>query len=507
MPQSIVYTSIEGAVSDATITLGSTSYGTDNTTILQAILNKALTGPLIIFWDGKYSVSNTLKIYSNTTIYFLSGCGIIARPLMDKAIFMNANPSTTTTHTDKNISFLGVDYIINGNGQNQTHHNTTVGWINPIKIIGADHITVKGMTIITPRTFHIWFMNCNYITIEDLYLDYGPGVNATDVFGNFDGVHINGPSQFINILNCTTRTFDDCIALNADDIWQNTNPTGIANGQSSYDPYACYGDITDVNINNITLMPGSGFGFRLLSAASGIDRVHISNVKGSTILQAFIIDNWHDGAAAHTGVGNIGEVVLQNISLEVLPNGSGYFYKNCYINIGCVIKKLTITNMTRKDFTATTYPTINIDSFASVENLTINNLTHTTGVTSNQAIVLDGVVKNLTINNAYLNRYSGGQITFPLVKITTNGNCKRLQLSNIDWNNADNVIEYSAGNVDYISATNLAHISNTGTLNIASGKTLKDYVLSNYYGGTRTIGSGTITGSRGDGFTGTLPTA
>src|SRR5690606_21620639 len=57
--------------SDADISLGSTSFGTDSLTGLQEMLDEALTRPILIYWDGKFSVSGALEVHSNTTIIAL----------------------------------------------------------------------------------------------------------------------------------------------------------------------------------------------------------------------------------------------------------------------------------------------------------------------------------------------------------------------------------------------------------------------------------------------------
>ena len=81
-----------GAISDAEIGMNSVTFGTDNTSVIQAVLNKAKTSPITVYWDGKYSVTG-LKIFSNTTIIANAGCGAILRNHSDKPLIANANHS------------------------------------------------------------------------------------------------------------------------------------------------------------------------------------------------------------------------------------------------------------------------------------------------------------------------------------------------------------------------------------------------------------------------------
>ncbi len=69
----VYYLSSHGAVSDAQIGMNSVTFGTDNTAIIQSVLDKAKNAPVTVYWDGRYSVTG-LKIYSNTTIIANAGC-------------------------------------------------------------------------------------------------------------------------------------------------------------------------------------------------------------------------------------------------------------------------------------------------------------------------------------------------------------------------------------------------------------------------------------------------
>ncbi len=74
----VYYLSACGAVSDADPGIKSVTFGTDNTAVIQGVLDKAQYHPIIVYWDGKYSVTG-LKIYSNTSIIAFEGCGAILR--------------------------------------------------------------------------------------------------------------------------------------------------------------------------------------------------------------------------------------------------------------------------------------------------------------------------------------------------------------------------------------------------------------------------------------------
>ncbi len=501
----VYYTSTEGAISDAVLTEGSVTYGTDNTTVLQTILNNASeTNPITVYWDGKYSISSTLTVKSNTTIIFSANAGVIARNGMNANIFQNANPTASTTHIDHDIYFLGNNYIINHNRGSQSLSETTAqGWLVPFKMVGVDHLGISGATILSNVTFAVWFMNCDYWSVSDVLIDWTPSQTQTVLFRK-DGIHISGPSKYGYVRDAQIKASDDAVALNADDAWQSTNTAGMcaAAGVPTYDPYATFGDITDVDIRNVTLLPGSEFGFRLLSSGSAVKRITISNIKGITTVYGFNISNWNDGCPNNIGPGYISDVTIENSSLEVTPR-IGLNYKSTYYTIGGNVSNIVFKNISRSNFTANTFPTFIIERNSNVENMSIENLQITGGVDNLPVIDVSGFVKNLSISNSNITQ-SLTTITAPLLKLnsTNGGYISTLRLDNILADHIDNLIDYSNGQIDYIKATGIKHSypsTGEGTFLIGTGKVLKSLFLSGYTGKIISSGSGTITSSKGDG--------
>ena len=61
------YLSVCGAVSDAGPEMNSITLGTGNMVVIQGVPDKAKSHPIIVCWDGKYSVTG-LKIYSDNVV-------------------------------------------------------------------------------------------------------------------------------------------------------------------------------------------------------------------------------------------------------------------------------------------------------------------------------------------------------------------------------------------------------------------------------------------------------
>ncbi len=215
----VFYLSTHGAVSDAEIGMNSVTFGTDNTTVIQSVLDNARKFPITVYWDGKYSVTG-LKIYSNTTIIANAGCGAILRNHSDKSIFINASQSFGSVK-DSNIVISGG--IWNGNYYNpeiprgaQSKGNRVNGLVACFRFYGVDNLIVRDAILYKPATYALAAANVTHVLYENIIVDVGPNPLI-----NNDGLHIDGNSQYGVIRHCIINTHDDGIGLNADDLYLN----------------------------------------------------------------------------------------------------------------------------------------------------------------------------------------------------------------------------------------------------------------------------------------------
>jgi len=98
-----------------------TGGGTDDTAILQSILDKAPElGHLHLIMDGAALIKG-LNIHANTTIECLNpSCGFFLAAQTNRSVVKNANPSMNGERKDKNITLTGGTY--NHNCKEQVHH-------------------------------------------------------------------------------------------------------------------------------------------------------------------------------------------------------------------------------------------------------------------------------------------------------------------------------------------------------------------------------------------------
>jgi hypothetical protein len=334
---SIVVASRAGARLDSDLRSGG---GTDDTRILQRILDRARSGRSVhLIVDGPALITG-LDIHSDTTIECLSGAGFYLKDNSDRAMIRNAHRSRDRID-DRHIRIVGCYFNGNRQGQNrvagpfvsQSDVNIRIStprqeadgtFKSMLQFFGVENISLERLTLFNGRAFGSWIANARRITIRDIEVDSNfpefserPTVEEVREFNrthrtNGDGLHFGGPIQYLDIDSVRLRTDDDGIGLNA-------NNMGVDDVTRLNDsgPYVGQGPITDVTVRNVMLM-GSLVGLRMLSTNQRIDRILIENVTGTVRGRAVVLSPWTNRLRTpHKG--NFGTVAFSNISLAALP--------------------------------------------------------------------------------------------------------------------------------------------------------------------------------------------
>lgn len=322
----IVVASQTGAKLDSNVETGG---GTDDTEILQAVLDKAAQwGSLHLIMDGA-ALTAGLRVHSNTTIQCLNpSCGFFQKANTNRPVLTNAQPRTAGERLDRNITLLGGTY--NNNCKEQVHHYDVdetqqeivpecfgkMRWNITLEFFGVENFTMRDVTLRDQRTFALLMGNFYRVTLENIYIDRPNGTDAQ----NQDGLHFWGPGQFLVIKNLQGDAGDDFLALAPDE-----------NDLVS--------DITDVLIDGVTLNAADQ-GIRLLSRGTGrLDRVVIRNVTGTYRSFGFYVEPWFN----RTG-GNYGSIIFDTVDLRPLePN---YTYRTPVLfSVGGTIENLILRNI------------------------------------------------------------------------------------------------------------------------------------------------------------------
>jgi hypothetical protein len=299
----IVIASEAGAKLDSDVTKGG---GTDDTALIQGILDRApKLGSLKLVVDGAILVKG-LKVHSNTTIECLNrGCGFYLAGNSNRPLIANATPQAEG-RADHNLSFLGGTY--NGNAEHQEHTTKEHGWTTAFALHGVEQVLFRDVSITNSRTFAVYLPNWRRVVFENIYinLDHIPKQS------NQDGIHVQGPGEFLSIRNVQGRAWDDMIALNIDDLlgdWDSEGKFGRdPASMKRFGNAAGIGPVSDVDIDGVQADDCAQV-IRILSRASRLDRVSIRNVKGTyRDFGVWITPYLREG-------GNIGRLEFDNIDL------------------------------------------------------------------------------------------------------------------------------------------------------------------------------------------------
>lgn len=461
-------TSGVGAVDDADVSLASATFGTDNYTALQALLDLAEDGPITIIWDGQYSVNQYLEVWANTHIIGLPGCGVILRDdapgglgtsgtiLRNKNIVVSSSVGGYGSNiVDENIIIENL--IINGNSPGQN-------WVNhAILFRGVRNLEISNCKMYAGDRFMTNFNNIENIRLVNNIIDHG--VEATS---NHDGFHFDGYNRYISIDGLVVRNCDDdVIAL----------LPGTINAQ---------GPITDVDIRNITL-DNAGGGIRLGHGLTGfyIERVNIDGVRGSTTTAAIRFHTF-DGTTAYCE-----NVTIKNIDVEV---SSGSIIQ---IPSTGTYRNIDISGIFRNADSANAVPLINITGSAIINNLKLDGFSGRFDAATPVISMTAGTIHRLQISNAFYLDTTGANLDLPLIYLN-GGQINTIQLSNIATQFVNRLIDLNAGTVNEIQATNI-YLDGIVTA-FHTNITVADLMLSNFKGeGVSTIvgGTGAFTTKRG----------
>ncbi|MEI6229075.1 MAG: hypothetical protein WCP11_03595, partial [Candidatus Saccharibacteria bacterium] len=305
---------LTGELTDAT--------GDDDTTILQAALDLAPSlGHLTLIIDGIAAVTG-LKVHSNTTIIFPSGCGLSLKAGSKRPILQNVHRRSETFNPprlDKNIAIYGGEFNFNGSvngvGEDIYEHiddKTAYTIFNcTIWFSGVTNLTLENMHVHHSKRFNFMITNVGYFRAYNLY------ASDHDVTSRWatDCLHIYGPAENIIVDGVTQERgmTDDILALDNGYDWS-ASPLSLGYNMT-------IGDITNVLIKNINFKGiSSQRGIRLLGSGKyKISNVVIDGANGEINNAAY---PWlinccaGDRDLGGTYVANLSNITLQNFRLR-----------------------------------------------------------------------------------------------------------------------------------------------------------------------------------------------
>jgi hypothetical protein len=420
----ILYASHGGAHLDTDLIKGG---GTDDTAVLQALLDRAKDGsPVHLIIDGPSLVSG-LNAYGNTTIEFTAGAGLYLKDNSSRAIIRNADRSRGAI-TDEHIEIRGG--FLNGNRKNQPSANISradlPGDKNPsnkepdgtymggLQFLGVNYLNIHDVTLWNVRAFSICLANASYVDVRNVIIDHGGGPNAkTEDYLNSDGLHFKGPLRNVSIDTVKIRVGDDCLAFNANDYDTNDVTT-----RNDFGPYVGQGPITDVTVNNVQLLSPTT-GIRILSTNERIDRIVITNVVGMVSKDFYLLNigHWMNPGS----FGNIGRITIDHVSVD-RPEGSPVKPE--------LIEWVRKNSLWNGEANGGLRPLINID--ARVESLRLHDIA--THVADNRPLLRVGAEAAVGLMDVDLSVYDP-KLMGSILQLDKNGQVGQLKMA-LSWQGA-----------------------------------------------------------------------
>ncbi|GFE91876.1 hypothetical protein [Steroidobacter agaridevorans] len=303
--------------------------GTDDTSILQGILDRAKGGEGVhLIIDGPALVTG-LDIYSNSTIECTGGGGLYLKDGSNRAIVRNGHRSRFEV-TDQRVGIRNC--FLNGNSDGQLVVGPPLSmyrvaqeadgtFMSGLQFSGVHYLVVENVHLWNIRSFGMGVANAKFIQIRDVTVDIGAppfptsgGLAAAQAWmkkyaGNRDGLNFAGPIQYVTINGVLLRSWDDALSFHAD-------VAATATRENVLGPFLGGGPITDVTVNNV-VFEGASHGIRLQSASERMDRIIISNVSGTVRERMAVISSM-----GLRGGGNFGSIIMSNVNVDLLDSYS-----------------------------------------------------------------------------------------------------------------------------------------------------------------------------------------
>lgn len=216
-------------------------------------------------------------------------------------------------------------------------------------------VTMRNLTLRNPVTYCCMFAEATDITVDDITFDFD---SWNPIRLNMDGIHLNGGCHHARLTNLKGTTFDDLVAINADD-----EPLCSPKGA----------DISDVEVDGIHA-DYCHSAVRILSAPHACRRIVIRNVFGNFYTYAVGLTHYFP----KNGRGTFEDILIENVftskvlAPEEIGTHSRAHYPLIWVEGPVDVGNLTVRNFVR-DERMLPVSTIRVDKPATVRHLTVRD--------------------------------------------------------------------------------------------------------------------------------------
>ena len=225
-----------------------------------------------------------------------------------------------------------------------------------MRFVNVKHFALSGIVFLDPVTYCAQLAKMEYFFVKDITFDFR---QWNPIPHNMDGIHLDGECRFGTICNLKGRTFDDLVALNADD--DDLSP--------------CLGPIEDIKIDGIFARDCHS-AVRLLSKGSVVRNISISNIFGTYYqycigFTKFMYRESREGMFRNIAINGLYASKARRYSY--LKKDDSEDFPLIWMERETKISSLSITDMVR-DEEEVSLPSIGISEGATVETLSLRNV-------------------------------------------------------------------------------------------------------------------------------------
>lgn len=274
-----------------------------------------------VIWDGWIYVADGVALQYCPTSggYIDHSCSALGvggavwqtKTTAKPCLWNGTRASAYSAIANTDITFTNLSFDFNYQPSNgQPHDDGTWGYAVGMLAAGIRRLKMIGCALSNPRTFTFWGVAL------DSFESTSNITTSLGVLFNFDGYHINGPSQYINIHDCTLATWDDSIAFNChepvDSVFRTAPWLSVPTVWTG-------GPIVHARVTNI-VEAGSLNALRLLntgsvSAADKWNDIVIDGISGTCYNNIALIGNLTGNTADGPNYG--GSLTIRNITVNM----------------------------------------------------------------------------------------------------------------------------------------------------------------------------------------------
>lgn len=313
----------------------------DDTAAIQALLDAGSPAVRLPSPSRHYLISRPLRIHTNQSLELDRFARVRLAPSADCLMLENADQEAGNANVAVRGGIWDMDnlhqapnpLLVPPAAQKAPTTYVASAYLGiGMRFVNVRGLRLEGLTFKDPVTFCVQLALVTDFTVDDVTFDFNLG---NPIPCNMDGIHVDGGCRFGRITNLRGATYDDLVALNADDSYESP----------------CHGPISDITIDGI-YAEGAHSAVRLLSNHSPVERIGISNVHGTYYQYGIGITNIFAGEPSD---GIFDAIELANVFAGKAERKAVYrkddhpVFPIVWVERGCRVGSLSVRGLHRRE--------------------------------------------------------------------------------------------------------------------------------------------------------------